>query len=353
MAFDSSRLPAAYQEEGPEAYVIGPEDLVSFDDAEPSPVMLFFQRWWRRTITMMKVGVVVGAVALYPVMTVTSSKIDDSSVFLESNQNWAWPEAGVAITKIAREIEGGGWAGDRASWHPQARLTAMPAWQSATSVALAAHTRLVSQLAGGEAGPDADLAAAARLLMVEPSEDMRPRLTAAAEALNRFDTRAARDKANLPSRVELLKAEAALFAGWAKTDREDLAAQIHSEQAEFPASRKDIERFYGAKARAHVAREMLSAMIRAEPRFSRVPSVSAALDKATQSWDRAASTKPLIVSNQTGSNPLFANHLASMAWFVSDAEAATLDLVAALDAMPEGGLESVAARDTRLASAAP
>ena len=73
MAFDS-RLPAAYQEEGPVVTRIGTDHLVTFDYAEPSPIMLFFQRWWRRSILMAKVGVVVGAVLAYPVMTVMSHR---------------------------------------------------------------------------------------------------------------------------------------------------------------------------------------------------------------------------------------------------------------------------------------
>ena len=127
MAFDS-RLPAAYQEEGPVVTVLGSDHLVTFDYAEPSPIMLFAQRWWRRTVTLLKVGTVVCAVAAYPIMTVASNRIDDSSIEV-AGQNWTLPEVGVSIVKIARELEGAGWAGDRANWHPQARLTAMPAWR--------------------------------------------------------------------------------------------------------------------------------------------------------------------------------------------------------------------------------
>ena len=352
MAFDS-RLPAAYQEEGPVVTRIGTDHLVTFDYAEPSPIMLFFQRWWRRSILMLKVGTVVGAVLAYPVMTVMSHKIDDSDVVLSSTQAWSSPEAGVAINKIARELEGTGWAGDRASWHPQARLTAMPAWQKATADALAEHARLLAVMSPVNGEPDADLTAAARLLHGMPGDDMRPRLTSAAEALNRFDTRSARGLATQPDRMELLKAESRLFAGWAETDLADLSAQINAETVEWPASRQDIIAFYGAKARAHVAREMLLASERADPRFSRMPDVQAAMTKATEAWGHAAHMKPLIVSNQPGDGMLMANHLAGMGFYLSEAKAATLELANAIEALPAEDVESVASLDPSLGVAAP
>ena len=352
MAFDSSRLPAAYQEEGPAVTVLGSDHLVTFDYAEPSPVMLFAQRWWRRTKLVLKIGVVVAAVAAYPVLTIASNKIDDGPVEI-AGQNWTMPEVGVAINKIARELEGAGWAGDRANWHPQARLTAMPAWQVATTDALSDHTRMLSELTvkGGEV--DSDLKAATRLLRGVPGEDMRPRLTAAAEALNRYDSRAGRGLAVTPGKVEKLKAEANLFADWAKDDRVDLAVQVNQDVVEFPASKADIESFYGAKARAHVAQQMLAAARMTEPRLARLPAVSTAFDKAELAWGRAAEMKPLIVSNQGGDGPFMANHLASIGFFLVEAEQASRDLAAALEELPEGALENVAALETRLASTAP
>ena len=56
--------------------------------------MLFAQRWWRWTVTLLKVGAVVCAVAAYPIMTVASNRIDDSSIEV-AGQNWTLPEVGV------------------------------------------------------------------------------------------------------------------------------------------------------------------------------------------------------------------------------------------------------------------
>lgn len=342
MAFDS-RLPAAYQEEESVSTVLGSDHLVTFDYAEPSPIMLFLQKWWRRSILMLKVGAVVGAVAAYPVMTVVSNRIDDSTV-ISADQNWTLPEMGVAINQIARELEGAGWAGDRANWHPQARLTAMPAWQTAIAGALSEYSLTMAEIAGTEDGADSDLTAAARLLKSVAGEDMRPRLTAAAEAINRFDSRAARGLAQLPDRSDMLAAEARLFAGWANADRKDLSEHVHREIVEWPASRGDIQAFYGAKARAHVAEQMLIATRIAEPRLARFAAVDAALTKAETAWAQAAGMKPLIVSNQPGDGPFMANHLASMGFYLIEAEDATRELIEALESLPEDGLESSVAQ---------
>ena len=349
MAFDS-RLPAAYQEEGPVVTVLGSDHLVTFDYAEPSPIMLFAQRWWRRTVTLLKVGVVVGAVAAYPIMTVASNRIDDSAIEI-TGQNWTLPEVGVSIVKIARELEGAGWAGDRANWHPQARLTAMPAWQSATAEALSRHTSMLADLTAQGEEVDSDLKAAARLLSGVEGEDMRPRLTAAAEALNRYDSRAGRGLAATPDKLAKLQAQAVLFAEWAEADRIDLSVQINQDIVEWPASRTDIETFYGAKARAHVAQQMLVAARLSEPRLARLPAVSAAFDRAELAWGRAAQMKPLVVSNQSGDGPFMANHLASIGFHLGEAQDASRNLADLLGDVPEGALENIASLETRLAAA--
>lgn len=344
MAFESN-LPAAYQNEGPVVSVIGTDHLVALDYAEPSPVMLFTKRWWRRVKYMLKLGVVVGAIAAYPVATVMSNNIDDSPIILSADQNWALPQAGVAINKIARELEGSGWAGDRANWHPQARLTAMPAWQTATAEGLADHTRLMAVLSSVEGAPDEDLTAAARLLHTVAGEDMRPRLTAAAEALNRYDGRAARGLAVKPDARESLVAQARLFAGWADAGRQELDTQIHQEKVEWPAGRTDITAYYGVKARAHIAHQMISAAIQTEPALARDPAVNDALKRAEQVWKMAGGQKPMIVSNQSGEGLFLTNHLASMAYHMVDAKEASLTLAKTLEASMEPDVETVAALD--------
>ncbi|MGH1421695.1 MAG: hypothetical protein ACRBEQ_07745 [Hyphomonas sp.] len=351
MAFDS-RVPDAYKEDGYEPQLLSAEELVSLDYAEPHPLQLFMSRWWRRTKVMAKVGVVVAAVGIYPVMTVTSHRIDDRNIDVANQQYWTSPEVGVAINKIARELEVAGWAGDRANWHPQTRLTAMPAWQQATTDALAEYVGLQADLASVEGIADTDLLAASRLMQAAPNEDMRPRLTSAAEALNRYDTRLQRGLAKKVKAIDTLKVQTALFAAWAITDQQDLNTQVFASDVEFPASKRDITTFYGAKARAHVALEMIRAVHVRENALSAHSEVGPALRDAEAAWERAAKMRPLIVSNQPGDSALFSNHLATMSLYVGAAEEAMMALEAALLALPAGALEPVAALDPAIASTA-
>ena len=172
MAYDST-LPVAYLEEGPVVTVLGQEELTLLEYAEPSQVMVFASRWWRRFKTMLKVSIIATVVGAYPAAIVASHHIDDSPIALTEQDGWSVPHAGYAVTLIARELEGRGWSGDKANWHPQSRLTAMPAWQEAMANALAEHTELMSMLGAEDGVPDPDLAAAARLLPVLQSQDMR------------------------------------------------------------------------------------------------------------------------------------------------------------------------------------
>lgn len=351
MAFDS-RVPDAYKEDGYEPQLLSAEELVSFDYAEPHPIQLFFSRWWRRSKVMAKIGLIAAAVGIYPVMVVAHNRIDDRNIDLANQQFWTSPEAGVAINKIARELEIAGWAGDRANWHPQTRLTAMPAWQQATTDALAEYAGLQAELAADGGVQDRDLMAAARLMQAAPNEDMRPRLTSAAEALSRYDTRLQRGLARKAKAIDTLKAQTALFAAWAETDQQDLNRQVFASDVEFPASRRDITTFYGAKARAHVALEMLRAVHLRESALNAHSEVGPALRDAESAWERAAKMKPLIVSNQPGDSALFSNHLATMSLYVGAAAKSMSALESALLSIPEGAMEPVASLDATISNAA-
>ena len=98
MAFDS-RIHAAYLEEGPEASELSEAELRELDHAEPSPVMLFFQRLGRRIMFLVKLTVFLGLVGAYPVSIFLSHRIDDSDIVFANGQNWAYAADGVAITR--------------------------------------------------------------------------------------------------------------------------------------------------------------------------------------------------------------------------------------------------------------
>ena len=92
--------------------------------------------------------------------------------------------------------------------------------------------------------------------------------------------------------------------------------------------------FYQAKAKAHIAHQMLSAAILANPSLTRDAELNAAMRRAEAVWGRAAGEKPLIVSNQNG-NSVFSNHLASMAYNMVEAAEATQALKVSLETLPE------------------
>ena len=339
----AAKLPKAYEEDvrvkARPAPV--PEHFISLEHAEPSPLMESFQKGWSRIVGFFKLLLVVAVLGAYPAMTVVSSHIDDGPVIFPPDESWSVSGVGVAIHKLARELAGAGWASDRPEWHPQARLTALPAWQDATAAGLSEHVRLLSEIAATADGPDDDLAAASRLLQAVPGEDMRPRLTAAAEALNRFDTRASRGLALRPAPEETLPQEMALFASWAAKDRAALSDRINAEQTAWPASQEDIAAFYSAKARAHLAHELIVAGKARAYGLTGDTQLAVALARAEAAWKRAADMKPVFVSNQAGSAALMPNHLASMAFYLVEAEDASAYLAARL-APPDAAVDEVA-----------
>lgn len=336
------KLPKAYEEDNRTRARPAPvpEHFINLEGAQPSPIMIGFQKFWRGLINLARLALILAILGAYPAAVVMSSKIDDSPVVFPQNQSWSVAGVGVAIHKIARELEGAGWAADRPDWHPQARLTALPAWQEATAAALSEHVALLAGVAVTAEGPDGDLAAASRLLMAVPGEEMRPRLTAAAEALNRYDTRASRGLALRPSPEETLPLEMALFAEWAKEGRAALSDRIHAEQSAWPASREDIAAFYDAKAHAHLAHELILAAKARAYGITGDAELAVALARAEAAWGRAAELKPIFVSNLKGSGAILPNHLSSMAWYLSEAEEASAYLAARL-APPAAAEETV------------
>jgi hypothetical protein len=238
------------------------------------------------------------------------------------------------VHKIARERAGAGLVSDRPAWHPQARLTALPAWQDATFAGLSEHVAILSEVAGTADGPDGELAAASRLLTAVPGEDMHPRLEAAAKALNLYDTEASRGLALRPSPEEVLPHEMALFAGWAAEDVAALSDRINAEQDVWLASKEDISAFYAAKARAHLAHELIVASKARAYGITGDTELAVLLARAESAWKRAADMKPVFVSNQSGSAALLPNHLASMAYYLVEAEAASSELARRLAPPP-------------------
>lgn len=308
--------------EGPAVIVLGSRKNMDLSGARPSPIMKVSTAIWQG---LKVIGLVAGMfviVGTYPAMTWSAHEIDDSRVALDAPDTWASPTAGVAITLIAREVEGPGWTGDRAGWRPSARLTAQPAWQAGMSDALADFAQLAASLADKDARTDPDLEAASRLLRPVSHEAMTPRLVAAAEAFARYNGRVDRALAGqVDTRADIAQT-VKLFAGWAESSRSEIAGLVGDPEA-WPAGQAEIRAFYRARARAQVANNLLSAMAERQAGMLETAALRAQYRETRALWQRVSAQAPLVVSNQEGDGLFLPNHLAAMAWHLEEVETAT------------------------------
>ena len=331
--------------EAPTVTVLEPDRHVELEYAEPSPVMGIFSRIWKRLIFLFKAAVILALIGIYPALTISSHKVDDSPIVFADGYEWSVGEVGATVTLVARIVEGPGWSGDQPKWHPQARLTAMPAWQEGIAGATSDFTRLIAVQTGNE-----DIAAAARLLSPE-GEAMKDRLTAAAEILARYDSSVENNHAAAPTGEKALEEKLQLTAGWAGDSRTALAAQVR-QGATWPATFEDIRVFYTAKARAHVAHELLSASLAQETDAITARGLDGAKSEALSLWRRAAVQRPLFVSNQSGDGAMLGNHLTGMAFLLDEAADATLVLAEGL-AEPAPDPEDARSAELAVAAAPP
>jgi len=278
-----------------------------------------------------KALLVFAIILAYPVMTVMSHKVDDSRVRFDDSRFWAVPDLGVSATLIARELDGPGWAADRHPWHPQARLTALPAWQESLLEALADHGRLTISQLGDQR--DQDLFAAVRLLEPSGEQNMTERLIAANEALSRYNDRVAGGVTAAPMGPGAMQARLGLAAGWAEQNHDTLVA-VASPGDGWIASEEAIRSVYAAKAAAHAAHEILAASAKHEQSLLAKYEAEAAMRDVLNKWRRAASMSPLFVANQSGEALSGLNHPAIMAFRLSEARQATQALQLSLEQLP-------------------
>ena len=302
------------------------------DDAEPSPMAAAIGRFWRRMIGAAKLGLVLVLVGGYPAMTVLSHKVDSSPIVLSAAAPWYSNDTGTAMTLLGREITVAGWARDRSWWHPQARLTALPAWQDGITGALSDYALLASEHAALEPGaPDSDLRAAARLLVPSQEAAAIPRLNAAAEALQSYEGRLSRGLAAQPKGMGVLIDELTLYKKWATDSKARMRSSVDRAEA-WPASRADIEAIYMTRAYAQVASQLLMSSLIQDPQLVNSRPAAEAREQAVISWRRAATFNQLIVSSQAGTSSILADHPASMMYYLTEIETTTADFIAALEA---------------------
>lgn len=304
------------------------------DDAEPSPVMLYMSRLWHTAVRTLKWAIVLVLVGGYPAAMLASHEINSEPVVLSQADNWATHQSGIMLTLIGRELTGPGWAADRSAWHPQAHLSALPAWQNGVASALSDMAALIAVQAQDANGvSDADLLAASRLLATASDVKAVPRLNAASEAIQSYDSRLNRDMAVVRIDQTAFLETLTLYKSWLQnnvTRMRQTALQLDG----WPASREDIGALYSARAQAHVASLFLSAAIDQNPELVVTRDASEALNTALETLRRIADFEPLFVSSQGGTNPILADHPAMMAFYLSEAETAMTAFENAIHAQP-------------------
>ena len=239
------------------------------------------------------------------------------------------------MTLLGRELQVAGWASDRAWWHPQARLTALPAWQDGITGALSDFTLLDAEHAAREPGaPDTDLLAAARLLVPSQEAEATPRLNAAAEALQSYEGRLSRGLAAKPQGLGVLLDELALYKRWSTDSQMRLRSSVDRAEA-WPASRADIEAIYMTRGYAQVASQLIMSSLIQEPDLAYTRAAAEARDRAIFAWRRAATFNPIMVSSQAGTGSVLADHPAAMMFYLSEINTSTTAFIDALQAQAD------------------
>lgn len=286
-------------------------DTIEAVAVEPkSPSRLFKSLRWVAFLAL---------IVSYPLSVLASHQVKDSPIVLEEGK-WSSDDVGTVSELISREVFSVGWADDRAIWHPQARLTALPAWQEGLIGASAPWVQAVSVSTDN----DSDLLAASRLLTPTAERPTQPRLNAALEALERYDSRLeggfASDVSAQPYILTSLD-QSIVQAD----DARALLGSVVDDTTVWPATSDAVRAYYQAKASAYVTHMRFEIMASdlESLQVSNAEDLKAQFQTATSRWKKAARQKPLFVMNQTGDGILSANHLAVMSFYIEDARLAT------------------------------
>ena len=279
-----------------------------FEGRAPKSLFQRVKFWFNATAILVLLGA-------YPTMVVAASDVGDRDFDrLVNRADWAAPWAGGAATLMEEHFGEFGWAPDAAAWEPMARLTAKPAYQSAMADALGDMIRLANTQAVAAGQPDADLAAASRLV-TENSSAIQ--LRAARDALVNHDRRLRRRDAATDFTAAQVSEQLSLITTWAAASHADIAKSA-SAVGGSPMDEEATRAVYAAKGRATVAWLVLASM-----HWPESAEAAKARDAALNAWREVAEFHPLIVFNGDADGSLFGNHAASMGFLVAQAEAAT------------------------------
>ena len=278
------------------------------------------QIWLKRRLLLAMMLLLIAGV--YPLMIVLSSRIPNTLPAEVPVNVWADPKIGASVELLEHELDVSGWAASQPNWHPQSRLTAMPAFQQGMADVIASFAAKRSELLSGPS-VDSDLEHAQSLLARLDTQNAEDKLHAAIEALRRFDGRKARDLLEDRSADELLSGDLRLFSQIATDSALDLR-QIASEKSRGFFNRDVVASYYRTKGKLY----MIGLLMRATRSGEMVsPELNEALNTVNAALSRAVKPSPLTVSNpQPGSFSLGGNDVITLAFLAEEAAAAMRDM---------------------------
>ena len=268
--------------------------------------------WWKRVAIVL---LLVTLASIYPLIMVLSHKVTNVIPGNTPNQVWDDRKVGAAIEVLERE-DFYGWAAATPTWHPKARLTAMPAYQQGISSVFSEFAGMRSELSRDEA-PDTDLKHAYTLLQELDGKDSADKLHAAIEALRRYHGRKARSLTEDQDPKLVLKQDLALFDTILNSVIARLDA-IAAQPSRGVFNRELVTDYYRAKGQIHA----IAMLVKATPRENdNIDGFADALDKLNTSLSRATRPAPLTVSNpQPGKFSFGGNDVMQLAYLARKAD---------------------------------
>ncbi|MAK59746.1 MAG: hypothetical protein CMK09_02085 [Ponticaulis sp.] len=274
------------------------------------------KRLWRKVIWGSLTLVILLAALAFPVSMVVSHNVPKAIPSDYPQTVWADSRIGAAIELIEDELEIRGWASARPNWHPQARLTAMPAYQSGLTSVLSRFANLRANLITSGSGRDEDLALASSLIAQAVGTSAENQLLAATQALRRFDGLKARSVLDDEIESTLLEGELQLYRQILSECTEDLSRIVRSdERGPFDLNRTAT--FYKTKGRILAIGALLHS---SEEDMTNQPGFRAAYASLLEALDLAFKPAPLFVSNpKPGSFSFGGNDVIQLAYLLNEA----------------------------------
>ena len=272
--------------------------------------------------------IIIALFGSYPATMVLSHTLPDQIASNGRAEVWADQQVGAAIELIQTEFEVRHWSDALPEWHPQNQLIAVPAFQDGLRETLALFADLRANTSRAGSTRNEDLSIAATLILHATGEGSEDQLSAAVQALRRFDGLIARSVLDNDAMANLMRAEAALYADILSESVSDLRRSIQSDDHKI-FNRARTDRYYRTVGKIYAVGTLLNA-VRSHDIVQ--PGFRDAHEKARDALTRAFTPRPLIVSNpEPGDFSLGGNDMITLAYLMEDAIFALRELEAVLE----------------------